>query len=646
MHSAIRIDIQCLRGVAIILVILYHAELGFFPAGFLGVDIFFVISGFLITSLIKKNLESGVFSFYEFYFRRAKRLLPAAYATFLLTGLLSPLFLNDQEQKDLTGQMIGALTFTANVVLNLQADYFANAADLKPLLHVWSLSLEEQYYLLLPALLAFTPRRFWLPTSIALLLCSLGICLWLLPIKPIATFYLLPTRAWELGIGSLAAIAPLEGKHAKKVIAILFWPSVAVLLAVPITPLNFPHPGLEAILVCVATANIILRRHPAFEHLSIARGLARVGDASYSLYLAHWPPIAFLKNAAVGPITVYHNLLALLLGISLGLLLYRFIEKPLHQLQLSPSRHFVSGGIAASCCLIALSWGIGRLPMSGADFAYLRRPNDGFSSRCAYENNFSHDAACQNSDHPSIMVWGDSYAMHLVGGVVSSTNAGVIQATRGMCGPFANLAPLSNEFYRRPWAINCLSFNRDVLAYLKATPSVGTVVISSPFRQYLTPIDGKHHWRTLSWQDDSYVERDIDNDIAIGSMLETINQLRAIGKFVILVAPPPSAGFNIGTCLERRAHGKHVIGAPRSDCDIPAEDYRRFYSGTLAFLKRVSEKSGIQLVSFDAILCNQERCLSELDGVPIYVDSGHLTHDASRLLAERIDMRRILKEAP
>lgn len=644
MPTGFRTDIQALRGLAVSLVLLYHANLGFFPGGFLGVDIFFVISGYLITCLVKKGIEDDSFRFVDFYFRRAKRLLPAAYVTFLVTALVAPFVLNAQELKDLTAQVFGALSFSANVVLFLQSGYFSSASELKPLLHVWSLSIEEQYYLLLPAFLVFMPRKYWIHGAITLLVMSLGLCLVLLTVKPVATFYLLPTRGWELGIGSLAAIMATQLQRVRQFFIVLFWPAVLILVVIPVAPTGLPHPGLDAILVCMATVIVILRRHPLLETSRVSRLLARVGDVSYSLYLAHWPPFAFLKNATVGPITLIENLLTLALGIGLGILLYRFVELPTRRLHLQPSRRFVLSGLVASFGVLGVPVVLANTPAFGPDYAHIRRANDGFAAVCAFETNFIPRAECQNSDRPSVMVWGDSYAMHLVPGIVGSTDKGVIQATRGNCGPFANLAPLSNIFYLRPWATACLDFNRSVLDYLAQTPSIETVVLSSPFNQYLKQYDGKHHWRTLSVVDGVPLEQGSSVDLAVAAMLETIQRLRAQGKNVVIVAPPPSSGFNVGACLERKAQGKLVIGAPSGDCSIPAADYQRFFTLTKEFLLRVQKESGVNLVSFDSLLCDSRSCVTQLDGKFLYVDSGHLTHDASLLLAHKLGLRKVLSQ--
>lgn len=203
-----RTDIQALRGLAIALVLLHHAKLlPWLKAGYLGVDIFFVVSGYLITGIIQRALLAGTFTFSGFYFRRAKRLLPAAYVTFIATALLSTLFLTGPEMRDFTWQLLGAVTFTGNIALWMQTGYFEGAANLKPLLHVWSLAIEEQYYLLLPAALVVTPRRYWRMGVLMVVAFSVALCLALLPTKPGAVFYLLPARAWELGLGSLGVLA-------------------------------------------------------------------------------------------------------------------------------------------------------------------------------------------------------------------------------------------------------------------------------------------------------------------------------------------------------------------------------------------------------------------------------------------------------
>ncbi|MGH9550193.1 MAG: acyltransferase family protein, partial [Terriglobales bacterium] len=336
-----RTDIQALRGLAVLLVVLYHTRLNFLAAGYLGVDVFFVISGFLITGLVKRAIEQKRFLFSEFYFRRAKRLLPAAYLTFLVTAALAPFFLDGNELRDFAEQMIGAVTFTGNLVLWQQTGYFQTAAELKPLLHVWSLAIEEQYYLILPAALVLIPSRYWLACSMGILIVSL--VLWVVGgyFKPVATFYLLPTRAWELAMGSIGALIAARNRL-RQLASLLFVPSVIALFAIPVFPIGRSHPGPDAIIVCVATLLVILRNHPWSNVTAPARALAWVGDFSYSLYLVHWPIFAFASNAWVGeppgllpPIV---RIFAFLLSLSLAYLLYRYVELPVRRTKIRISK--------------------------------------------------------------------------------------------------------------------------------------------------------------------------------------------------------------------------------------------------------------------------------------------------------------------
>jgi len=653
-RSSTRADIQALRGIAVLVVLLYHLQIGPFRAGYLGVDIFFVISGYLITTLIAKSLDRGDFSLARFYGRRAKRLLPAAYTVILLTTLAAPWFLDQQEMNDLSQQVVGAIAFVANFVFWQQADYFGGRSDLKPLLHTWSLSVEEQYYMLLPAMLLLVRRVRWMRAIVLLLLASLALCVIGVAFKPVASFYLLPTRAWELLIGSAGALYVLRNQDARPAerlhaIRWLYIPSILGLVVLPAVTLPGPHPGLAAFLICVATLIVILRNHPVINSALPTRWLAWVGDRSYSLYLVHWPIIALLKNAWAGseselPVALAGT--ALVLALVLAYLLHRFVEDPMHKADINFSRNRLLQVGMASFALIAVTPLAIELTRSQTDYRELRRVNFGLGLACEYKTAFIPKSECQTSAAPNLMVWGDSFAMHLVPGLLAEwRSGGVIQATQSACGPLMGLAPRPRSsiddgtgvVYDREWSARCIEFNRAVIDFLRQSESINTVVISSLFSAYVGPKSYNVLASGSGMSDSPASVRQ-----ALRALKQTASELRAIGKKVVLIAPPPTAPFNIGGCLERMSTGRVTFGAP-DGCQIAQAEYQRRRADVIQLLAG-AEKEGIPVIRFEQYLCDGSVCKTSLDGTMIYRDSGHLTHGGSVLLAQSMKMGRLIAQ--
>jgi peptidoglycan/LPS O-acetylase OafA/YrhL len=203
-----RREIDGLRALAVLPVILFHAGFTTFSGGFVGVDVFFVISGYLITTIILTELEQGTFSIVNFYERRARRILPALFVMMLACLPFAWFWLLPEDMKDFSQSLLAVSVFASNILFWRESGYFDSAAELKPLLHTWSLAVEEQYYMLFPLFLMATwrfGRRWILGSLIAVALASLALAQWGSLVKPAATFYLLPTRVWELLIGAFAA---------------------------------------------------------------------------------------------------------------------------------------------------------------------------------------------------------------------------------------------------------------------------------------------------------------------------------------------------------------------------------------------------------------------------------------------------------
>lgn len=645
--APLRWDIQALRGLAVAWVLLHHAQLPGIPAGYLGVDIFFVISGYLITGLVQRALQAGRFSFRDFYARRARRLLPAAYVTLALTLLASPWLQNAQEQHDLAAQVRGALLFASNWVLWQQSGYFQGAAELKPLLHFWSLSVEEQYYLLLPALLWLCAPR-WRRLAVALLcLASLALCLRWLTRDASLAFYALPSRAWELGLGSLLALWPAHAAPGTARAGAARLGAALCLLALPLVPgAGWPHPGPLALGVCLATA--VLLRHPPQAVLAprALQPAVWLGDRSYSLYLVHWPLMAAVHNAWLGtgqeasPTLAGWRLAALILALPLAWALHRWVEVP-GKTRLRGRRGWTVLLVASLLLAMLPTATQGWLPSGrGEDYAHLTRPNHGFSPVCDAEQPYAPRTECQQGSRPQWMVWGDSYAMHLVPGLARQAGSqGLLQATKSSCGPFLGLVPYKPgaapaETFAAAWAGQCQAFNQAVLDWLGRHPEVHTVLLSSLLTQYLDT----RHYSPRRITPEGRLDRQAMDDTALQQALledlrRTTAQLQAMGRRVLFIAPPPRADFNVAACLERRALGRWTLGAT-PDCRIDAAHRDASHDAVQAWLQQAERV--LPLLRFEPLLCARDRCEVMQDGVMLYRDQGHLSVAGSEVLLPRL----------
>ena len=584
---AFRGDIQALRGLAVMLVVLYHAGLPGPAAGYLGVDVFFVVSGFLITNLIRRELDGGSFSFGRFYYRRAKRLLPAAYAVLILVALAAPYFVSELELENFRAQTFGAVTFTTNLVLWRQTDYFGGDADAKVLLHFWSLAVEEQYYLLMPALLVFIPRRAWVPSIVGCLIASGLFYLYLMARDPTAAFYLLPARAWELALGSLGALLPPRVTEAR-VLSRCRPLALVVLLCVAFLPTGLPSP-LTLLLACSATLMVILggdpeaRRSDGTNPLWV--GAIWIGNISYSLYLVHWPIFVFTRAAWLDEPPVYAWIIALAFSIGLSWLLYRFLEEPFRQ-GFEGNRQRLLGGLAIASLLIAVAPGaIIAATATGVDYAQLRQANRGIDKACSYKKSQQFNGisrTCKTNSAPRILIWGDSIAMAWTSALVEPlAEFGVEQVTKPACGPLIGMAyfpKLEIHGDDRERAKSCIDFNQRVLNYVRSNSDLEVVVISAAFQSFASTKN-----RLLSKIDDSYRETEIYPEQFVQGIKSLVDSVRAAGKKVVIIEPPPANGLDIGECLERRAKHTIMFGVT-GDCSLSTESVERHFRGTWELL--------------------------------------------------------------
>ena len=469
MRRDYREDIDWLRAIAVLAVVAFHFEAPAVYGGFVGVDIFFVISGYLITGIIQSEVASGTFSFARFYERRVRRLLPALYAMVALTAIPSFHYLLTSERADFFRSVAAVITFTSNFFFWFQTGYFDHAAVEKPLLHTWSLAVEEQFYLALPILLwwllrMFRSHRLVLPATLgALGLASFALSMWLMGSdRSASAFFMSPPRAWEFLIGGLLAVPGFPVlRHA---LAQGIARGIAlVLLAIPIFSLRQGpgFPGFNALAPCIGAALFIwggigvpTLPRSRFSPLNVARF---VGQISYSLYLWHWPLFTFARFSKSSLVLDAGDKVALFaLTLGLSYLSWRFVEQPFRRKSLAPTRRdaFRIAAIASVLLLAGSAGGIvlSRTPSDADHVALQLEAYNSYDHLPLYRNGRCFAPAGGRFDEiclgvapgkTDVLLWGDSFAAHYfhgLGSIADPQTINILQATQPACMPTFNAA--------------------------------------------------------------------------------------------------------------------------------------------------------------------------------------------------------------
>jgi peptidoglycan/LPS O-acetylase OafA/YrhL len=412
-----RRDIDGLRAIAVLSVLFYHAEIGL-HGGYVGVDIFFVISGFLITRVLIKSVDEGRFSYTQFWLRRIRRLLPALAVLTLVTAVASYLLLLPEDLNDFGGALICQPLMAVNIYYwrVIKDGYFGDPPEIRPLLHTWSLGLEEQFYLILPILISsivsrpgFRPH---LPKILAILATfSFFLSVMLTPQRSVLAFFTLPTRAWELLMGSLAAMVP-DDSLSQRTRTGMGWVGLA-LVAYSVTKLREDtiFPGWVAVVPCLGAMLLLL----AGEKSPVNRGLSSpplvlTGLISYSLYLWHWPIMAFGRYTGLVSATSA-KVLVLILSFALGYLSWRYIETPFRK----SSARWVLLGLASAYAVGCLVVGSTIRAEAGfpKNWQVLRKDNHVWELNLERLDTRSPVLGDQTQSRAAFLLWGDSHAMSL-----------------------------------------------------------------------------------------------------------------------------------------------------------------------------------------------------------------------------------------
>lgn len=648
-----RADIDGLRALAVVPVVLHHAEVPGFSGGYIGVDIFFVISGFLITGIIAREMQQERFSILGFYERRARRILPALMTVLMGTIIFGLFVLSPSALMKLGAAAAATALFVSNIWFwRASVDYFGTNAELDPLLHTWSLAVEEQFYIIVPIMLIlihrYLPRRVMFGiASISLLsfLCAI----FLVPSYPSAAFYVLPTRLWELGVGALLALGTIAAHSAaspemstQPVVPSVSWTTqivsaaglIAIVVPVVVYMPETPFPGWAALTPCLGTAAIIWAGSNAWvNRLLTIRPLVWIGLISYSLYLWHWPILAYLRVIYI-PEEIPHYILALaiLSAVVFATLSLHFIERPFRDGRLRKlSRPALLSGSAAALAgvvglggLIIIADGFSTLMPSKARAAYAALDDHGLDKlRCnnksAAKGFCSFGASNDDVGEIDILLWGDSHAAALRPGVnayLEQIGQRGLSATLNGCAPLLAIERAENESLR-----SCSSFNTEVVETLQSRADISTVILAGrwAFVSEGTRV-GAESGRPVRFVDQQSEVKGEDNlPYFERGLSRTVNTILTMGRNVILIGSVPEIGWHVPELLGRY----HRLGI-----EVPAvpdiDDFRRRNTRVNAVLQHLAQQPSVSFIQLASQLCKPD-CTIAVGETPLYVDDDHLS---------------------
>ena len=619
-----RQDIDGLRAVAVIPVVLYHMGLTAFGGGFVGVDVFFVISGFLITSMITEELRRGRFSIRTFYERRIRRIFPALFTVLLVTAVLAAFILMPADFASFSGSLVATALFGSNIFFYKKAGYFGDEAHTKPLLHTWSLSVEEQYYLFFPLLLLLIHRKAsgrWTPWILGLGGVSFAASVWGVERYPEATFYLLPTRAWELFLGALlalGAVPALRAQWQRELAAVLG----VVLLAVGFCTFGgIPFPGAAALVPCLGAGLVIFAGTDGTTRVSRLlshRTLVFVGLISYSLYLWHWPLLSLGRHLTGTPLTLAQAWGLVALSLMAATLSWRYVEQPMRQrsgTKPRPARVFALAG-AVSVLAIALGtagvrsggWP-GRVSDRAVALDASRKDFNRTRSRCHGSNGnpITYATACRYGPTGAparFAVWGDSHAAEVavaLGEMAGDRGSSVRLLSYSSCPPVLAIA--------RRKLVRCVRHNAAVLDAMMADPALEAVFLVA---------------RYAGAYDDAAEERQFYSEFQ-----KVASALSGAGKRVVVIYPWPEFPYSVPAHLARSA----LRGQDLARLGMSRAEFDRQSSHIVTMLDRMVDGTHILRADPARLLCRNTVCAEYANGRALYFDDDHLSVSGARYLA-------------
>lgn len=661
-HPVYRPDIDGLRAVAILSVVAFHAFPFSLRGGFVGVDVFFVISGFLISNIIFRSLQSGDFSFTEFYAHRIKRIFPALIVVLTACYAFGWFVLFPDEFKHFGQHMAAGAGFIQNFILWREVGYFDKAAELKPLLHLWSLAIEEQFYLIFPVLI-FAVWRIGLNvlTVVVLLgLISFGLNIAGVTANSTKTFFMPQTRVWELLAGSVLAYLqffkrakfsawmqhwafhpilfrhPPESSRRGEVLNNALSVVGLLLLVVAVFLINKskPFPGWWALMPVSGACFLILAGPEAWGNRVILANklMVFVGLISYPLYLWHWPILSFARIVEGEMPSWEVRTGAVLLSLVLAWLTYRLIEKPI---RFGKRTRFKTFSLSVLLLFVA-SIGYWTYKNNGIEIRYRElhhllsqlEGHDDVATACRHKFSSEFCNIAKEGD-PTILLVGDSHAWQLFHGLAAETrlsNENVMTLNQGAC---MGVLGFSNRFDFKA----CQDVTRKSLDIAINLESVRTVVFAVRPTLFAERVSRKIDYESISPPLDLFISEIEFEAWTSAAFHKLIGTLLKKNKKIVFVVNNPEISFDQRTCLQRqpfRTPKRPVCAEPKEVSMARDRIFREWLN------KLITGFPKIEVFDLSETLCDNSLCWGMKDGKMLFLDNNHLSRDGSYYVARKL----------
>lgn len=647
-----RPEIDGLRALAVMPVLFFHAGFSLFSGGYIGVDIFFVISGYLIANIIQREISQNRFSIVNFYERRARRILPALLFISLACIPFAYFWMLPFEIKEFFNSLISINLFLSNFYFWRANEYFSAAAELKPLLHTWSLSVEEQFYVFFPVFLLLLNKfkhSIILFAVISITLLSFALAEYAAAHYPTANFYLLPTRLWELGIGAILALSASFWIKTKPLTAQIG--SIIGITGIIFSIFYFdnttPFPGRWALIPVLSTALIIVfaTPHNLVGKLLSQKSLVGIGLISYSTYLWHQPLFAFarIRMEEAPTTTIYLSLIVI--ALLLGYFTWHFIENPFkNKQQYNRKQIFLSSALLTlfilSISLIghAKSGIFNKKQAKAAEIQVWRKDYNPRAPECHGGGNLfiSPEKACTYNPglKKKFAIWGDSHALglaHVLAKTLKEQKFDLTHFTYSACIPTVGIYKTDEP------TSQCNAYNKAVLEYVNNSKEIDIVVMHGRWPLYLEGTRFNNQEGGIEYGENAYILPANNTDISISSKPQsridaigalyrkTIESLIAHGKKVVLVYSVPEAGWNVPIKLARNIILDRKVSAPLS---TSFKIYKERVKNTHNQLDKLVNNDNLITIHPSILFCNttiKNRCITQTTkGDPLYFDDNHL----------------------